>query len=409
MRRVVITGVGLRTALGSTPEELFEALLEGRSAVRTFEEWRGIKDLNCLVGAPALQFEPKDIPRKHRRSMGKVAMMAVSAAMDAVKQAGLSEALLTGGRTGTAIGSTMGSNKAEEEFWRHHIETGSAYGLKSTHFLKVMSHTCATNVAMFLGLTGEAIATNAACASSNQALGASLDRIRCGRAEVMLAGGADELHVAAAITFDVMGGGSTHFTDEPHRTPRPFDELRDGIVVGEGAGILVLEERDHALARGATILGEVLGYGGASDAVNMAHPAPDGMQTAIRLALADAGLEASAIDFVSAHATGTPIGDAAEAEALYRVFGAEVPVHSIKGHLGHTMGACGALEAITCLEAMRRGVCPPTLNLERPDVAPILLPTTPLARPLHRALSTNFAFGGVNTAVVLGDGRGGTE
>jgi 3-oxoacyl-[acyl-carrier-protein] synthase II len=401
MRRIVITGTGLRTALGNTPDELFDALLEGRSAVQTFEEWRAIRDLKCLVGAPAPQFDPRGIPRKHRRSMGKVAMMAVTAAADAVKQAGLDEATLTGGRTGAAIGSTMGSNKAEEEFWRHHIETGSAYGLKSTHFLKVMSHTCATNVAMFLGLTGEAIATNAACASSNQALGASLDRIRSGRADLMLAGGSDELHVAAAITFDVMGGGSTAFTDQPHRTPRPFDDQRDGIVVGEGAGILVLEEREHAIARGATILGEVLGYGGASDAVNMAHPAPDGMETAIRLALADAGIDASAIDYISAHATGTPVGDAAEAEALHRVFGAEVPVSSIKGHLGHTMGACGALEAITCLQAMRRGVVPPTLNLERSDVAPILLPTRPLERIVRHALSTNFAFGGVNTALIL--------
>ena len=402
MRRVVITGTGLRSALGNTPDSLFDALLEGRSAVKTFEEWRSIHELQCLVGAPAPQFSPRDIPRKHRRSMGKVAMMAVTAAVDAVKQAGLSEAILTGGRTGAAIGSTMGSNKAEEEFWRHHIETGSSRGLKSTHFLKVMSHTCATNVAMFLGLTGEAISTNAACASSNQALGAALDRIRHGRADVMLAGGADELHVAAAITFDVMGGGSRNFTDEPHRTPRPFDSLRDGIVVGEGAGILVLEAYEHAVARGATILGEVLGYGGASDAVNMAHPAPDGMVTAIRLALADAGVEADAIDYVSAHATGTPIGDAAEAEALHRVFGSDVPVSSIKGHLGHTMGACGSLEAITCLVAMHRGVVPPTLNLDESDVAPILLPVQPLVRPVRRAVSTNFAFGGVNTAVVLG-------
>jgi len=401
MRRVVITGVGLRSALGNTPGELFDALLEGRSAVQHFPEWRNIADLQCLVGAPAPSFNPRDIPRKFRRSMGKVAMMAVTAADDAVKVAGLDKATLTGGRTGAAIGSTMGSNKAEEEFWRHHIETGSAYGLKSTHFLKVMSHTCATNVAMFLGLTGEAIATNAACASSNQAMGAALDRIRYGRTDVMLAGGADELHVAAAITFDVMGGGSRAFTDEPHRTPRPFDDQRDGIVVGEGAGILVLEAREHAIARGATILGEVLGYGGASDAVNMAHPAADGMVTAIHLALADAKIDAGDIDYVSAHATGTPIGDAAEAEALHRVFGGDVPVSSIKGNLGHTMGACGALEAITCLEAIHRDVVPPTLNLERSDVAPILLPTQPLHRPVRRALSTNFAFGGVNTALVL--------
>ncbi len=402
MRRVVITGLGLRSALGNAPDEFFSGLLEGRSAVRAFPEWRHISELSCLVGAPAPKFDPRSIPRKHRRSMGRVAMLAVTAAANAVSNASLQPATLTGGRTGAAIGSTMGSNKAEEDFWRHFIEKNSAYGLKSTHFLKVMSHTCATNVAMFLGLTGEAISTNAACASSNQAMGAALDRIRCGRADVMLAGGADELHVAAAITFEVMGGGSTAFTDTPERTPRPFDADRDGIVVGEGAGILVLEELDHARARGANILAEVLGYGGASDAVNMAHPAPDGMETAIRLALEDAKTQTQDIDYVSAHATGTPIGDAAEATALHRVFGEQTPISSIKGHLGHTMAACGALEAIACVQAMRRGVVPPTRNLERSDVAPIMLPTNPLEQSLRRVVSTNFAFGGVNTAVVFG-------
>jgi len=296
----------------------------------------------------------------------------------------------------------MGSNEAEEVFWHHYLETSSTHGLKAAHFLKVMSHTCSTHVAMFLGLTGEAIATNAACASSNQALGTALDRIRHGRADVMLAGGADELHVAAAIVFDVMGGGSRAFNDRPQLTPRPFDAQRDGIVVGEGAGILVLEAMDHALARGATILGEVLGYGGTSDAVNMAQPAPDGMETAVRLALADAHIDPQQVDYVCAHATGTPIGDAAEAEALHRIFGDRCPVSSLKGHLGHSLAACGALEAISCVEAMQRGMVPPTRNLEQPDVAPLHLPVQALARPLRHSISTNFAFGGVNTAVVLG-------
>jgi 3-oxoacyl-[acyl-carrier-protein] synthase II len=402
MNPIVITGVGLCSALGNTPEALFDALLAGRSAVRAFPEWRSVAELQCLVGAPVEDFEPKAIPRKHRRSMGKVAMLAVTAAVDAVAMAGLTEATLTGGRVGAAIGSTMGSNQAEEEFWRHFMEQKTAHGLSATHFLKVMSHTCATNVAMFLGLTGEAIATNAACASSNRAFGAALDRLRCGRADVMLAGGADELHMAAALTFDVMGGGTRAFTETPELTPRPFDARRDGIVVGEGAGVLVLETRAHAEARGAPILGEVLGYGGASDAVNMAHPAAEGMATSVRLALADAGLRPEEIDYVNAHATGTPIGDAAEAEALHRIFGERVPVSSIKGHLGHALGACGALEAITCLEAMRRGIVPPTRNLDEPDVAPILLPTRPLVHRVRYAVSTNFAFGGVNTAVVLG-------
>ncbi len=402
MRRVVITGLGLRSALGDTPGALFQALLEKRSATRYLEQWRSVEELQSLVGAPLPEFKERSIPRKFRRSMGRVAMYSVASAIDAVRQAQLDDATLKGGRVGACIGSTMGSNQAEEDFWRHVAQTNSTYGIKAPHFLKVMSHTCATNVAMYLGLTGEALATNAACASSNQAMGAALDRIRLGRADAVLAGGADELHVAAAIVFDVMGGGSRAYNDRPQHTPRPFDRGRDGIVVGEGGGVLVLEALDNARARGVPILAEVLGYGGSSDAVNMAHPAPGGMETAMRLAIQDAGIEPGDIDYVCAHATGTPIGDAAEAEALHRIFGSDVPVSSLKGHLGHSLGACGALEAIACIEAMHQGMVPPTRNLDQPDVAPLWLPTEPVGRPLRRVLSTNFAFGGVNSALVLG-------
>ena len=216
----------------------------------------------------------------------------------------------------------------------------------------------------------------------------------------------NELHVAATMTFDGMMGASRGFNDSPTETPRPFDGARDGIVVSEGGAILVLEEREHALARGATVLAEVLGYGGSSDAVNMAAPAPGGMATAIRLSLADAGVEPDDIDYVCAHATGTPIGDAAEAEALYRVFSDRTPVSSLKGHLGHMLGACGGVEAIASILAMQRGMVPQTRNLSDPDVAPIQLPTEPLERSVRRVLSTNFAFGGVNTALVLGRSEG---
>ncbi|MCB9759978.1 MAG: beta-ketoacyl-[acyl-carrier-protein] synthase family protein [Alphaproteobacteria bacterium] len=404
MRSVVVTGMGLRSPLGDSPEQLFDALMEDRSGVRAFPEWGEVDELLCLVGAPVPQFDVRELPRKYRRSMGRVAMFAVTSAVDAVRMAGLSQELLSSGRVGVVTGSTVGSNKADEDFWRSYVVDNTARGLKSTLFFQVMAHTCATNIAMYLGVTGEALSTNAACASSTQALGTALDRIRSGRADVILAGGADELHVAATMTFDAMGGGSRGFNDRPHETPRPFDAARDGIVVGEGGGILVLEERGHAEARGATILAEVLGYGGTSDAMNMASPAPEGMKAAVMLALADAGLSPEDIDYVNAHATGTPVGDAAEADALHQVFGEDTPVSSIKGHLGHMLGACGAVEAITCIEAMRRGVVPHTRNLTEPDVVPLLLPAAPLARPLRRVISTNFAFGGVNTALVLGRG-----
>ena len=402
MKRVVVTGMGLRTPLGSSPDELFDRLLAGESAVRAFPEWSDIDELKSLVAANVGGFDPKELPRKHRRTMGRVAMYAVAAARDAVGQAGLDEATLRGGRTGVVAGSTTGSNAADEAFWRHFISVRSCHGIKGTLFFQVMAHTVATNLAMFFGITGETVSTNAACASSTQAIGHALDRIRSGRADVVLAGGGDELHVAATMTFDGMMGASRGFNDSPSETPRPFDARRDGIVVSEGGAILVLEDREHALARGATVLAEVLGYAGTSDAVNMAAPAPDGMTTAVELGLRDAGVGPEQIDYVCAHATGTPIGDAAEAEALHRVFGDRTPVSSLKGHLGHMLGACGAVEAIASIKAMERGVVPQTRNLEEPDVAPIQLPREPLERPVRRALSTNFAFGGVNTALVLG-------
>jgi 3-oxoacyl-[acyl-carrier-protein] synthase II len=404
MKQVVVTGIGLRTPLGSDLDTVFDALIAQRSGVRAQPEWSKVEDLQSLVAASVDEFDGKEIPRKYRRTMGRVAMFAAAAAKDAVDQAGLSPTALQTGRAGVAVGSTLGSHRADSEFWEHFHTTGSARGVKGTHFFKIMAHTCATHVALFLGTQGEAVATNAACASATQALGNALDRIRAGRADVMIAGGADELHVAAAITFDAMGGGSRAYNESPTSTPRPFDKDRDGIVVGEGAGILVLEEEQHARARGAHILGRVLGYGGTSDAQNMASPAPAGMKQAIELALMDGGLGVEEIGYVNAHATGTPIGDAAEAEALFQLFGDRVPVSSSKGHLGHMMGACGAVEAAISLEAMRRGCVPPTLNLETPDVAPLHLPAQALEQPVRAALSTNFAFGGVNAAVLLGPG-----
>jgi len=406
-RRVVITGAGLRSALGSSPATLFDALLADRSAVRRVAAWDDIPDLECHIGGPLLDYNARELPRKNRRTMGRVAMLAVSSARDAAASAGLDASLLASPRVGVVMGSTTGSPASEEDFWGHYVGSHSARGLKATTFFQIMSHTAATNVAMTLGVTGPTWATNAACASSSQALGLAFDLIRWGRVDVALAGGAEELHAATVITFDAMGGASRGHDDAPTVTPRPFDAGRDGIVCAEGGAVLVLEERDHALARGATIHAEVLGFGATSDAVNMAAPAPEGMVAAVEAALDDAKLDRRDVHYVNAHATGTPLGDAAEAEALHRVFGGSVPVSSIKGHTGHTLGACGATEAVVTVEAMRRGVVPHTRNLVRPDVAPLLLPRQPLERPLDVAMSTSFAFGGVNCALILG--RGGSR
>lgn len=327
---------------------------------------------------------------------------AASAAAEALRAARFPMEMLPTGRVAVCAGSTTGSPDAMEEFWTEYITQKSIRGVPSTSFLRVMSHTVGSHLALAFGITGSVISPCCACAASNQAVGIGLDLLRLGRADAVIAGGADELSVVSVATFDIVRAGCRGFEDAPHTRPAPFDRTRDGVVVGEGAAIVILETLEGARARGAPILAEILGYGESCDANHMSSPQPEGMQSAMVRALVDAGLSANQIDYVCAHATGTEVGDAAEAEATYRCFGGDVPVSSLKGHFGHMLAACGATELILCIEALRRGIVPQTLNLAEPDVAPILLPREPLSRPLGRIVSNNFAFGGINASLVVG-------
>jgi 3-oxoacyl-[acyl-carrier-protein] synthase II len=401
-RRVVVTGIGLHTPLGDAFEQVFDRIVANATGVVPMPEWAEIDELHTRVGAPVPDFDGKHIPRKIRRTMGRIATLSASAAEQAVRNAGLEPDQLQNGRTAIIVGSTAGSGSAEAEFWNHVLNRKSARGIKSTLFFQGMAHTCAANVALHLGINGELYATNSACSSSNQAIGLAAARIRNGGCDVALAGGAEELHVSGAVIFGALGAATANFNDRHELTPRPFDKDRDGIVVGEGAGIFVLEALEHAQARNAPILAEVLGHGTTCDAYHIASPSPDGMKAAIRVCLDDAGVEPSAVEYINAHATGTTTGDASEAEALYDLFGDAVPVSSSKGHLGHTLGACGVIESAVCVQAMRSGILPGTRNLDTPDVAPIHLLREPENRAVSRVLKTNFAFGGVNSVLLFG-------
>ncbi|MEZ4317040.1 MAG: beta-ketoacyl-[acyl-carrier-protein] synthase family protein [Myxococcota bacterium] len=405
MRRVVVTGIGLHTPLGDDPGEVFDNILANRTGVVPMPEWSEIEELGTAVGAPVKGFDGKHIPRKVRRTMGRISVMSASAAEAAVKAAGLAPEDLQDGRTAVVVGSTAGSGSAEAEFWEHILNQKSARGLKSTLFFQGMAHTCAANVALHLGINGELFATNSACSSSNQAIGLAASRIRHGYCDTALAGGAEELHVSGAVIFGALGAATTTYNDRHDLTPRPFDARRDGIVVGEGAGIFVLEDLERAKARNAPILAEVLGHGTTCDAVHIASPAPEGMVQAIHRCLQDAGIGPGEVDYINAHATGTVAGDAAEADALYGIFGDRVPVSSSKGHLGHTLGACGVIEAAVSIMALQRQIVPGTRNLEEPDVAPIHLVRSAEPRPLRRVLKTNFAFGGVNSVLLFGSAQ----
>jgi len=346
--------------------------------------------------------DARQIPRKVRRGMGRQAIFAAIAAQRAVTDAQITPDILGNGRTGLAMGSTLGSPTSLMAFYDKLVTTRSVAGVRSTQFLECMSHTCAANTASLLGIRGRVHAPVSACTSGSQSIGMAVETIQFGLQDVMLAGGADEAHFTATATFDIARGASRQ-NDNPSQTPRPFDAKRDGLVVGEGAGVVVLERMDYAVARGAPIYAEVLGYATMADGSHITQPQQPAMEATMRLALENAGVAPSDIDYINAHATATELGDPVEAAATAAVFGDTVPVSSTKGHTGHTLGACGALETIFTVLMMRAGFIAATRNLTQIDEAcrGIRHIQTPLTTDLKLAMNNNFAFGGVNTSLVL--------
>ena len=403
-RRVVVTGMGVVSPIGNDLETVQDSLLNGTTGVRYMQDWDGIEGFYTRVGAPpAPGLDEKSIPRPYRRSMGPQAIYSALAARQCIAQAGLTDEQVRGGRVGLSIGSTLGSARSIHDFFGAYFEKKSVVGIKGTAFLQCMGHTCSANVALMLGITGRVLAPLSACTSGSQGIGAGYESIVAGAQDAMICGGADEAHFTAAITFDLVRGTSTHFHDRPEATPRPFDKDRDGLVVGGGSGMLVLEALEHAEARGAEILAEVVGYATNCDGSHISQPQRDGMEACMRLALDQAGLAPTDIDYVNAHATATPLGDVVEAQATHAVFGDRVPVSSTKGQTGHTMGACGALETIFTILMLRGGFMAPTRNLETvdPECAKIRHVDGVERHPIRTALKNNFAFGGVNTSLVL--------
>lgn len=404
MKRVVVTGMAGITALGDCWQDVETALRAGRNGVRRMPEWDYIEALNTRLGAPVDAFAaPAHYPRKTVRSMGRVALMGVRASELALADAGLlGDPTIADGRMGIAYGSSAGSIEPVRVFGSM-LDTGSMQGVTSTSYIQMMSHTAAVNIALFFGLKGRIIPTSSACTSGSQGIGYAFEAIRYGRQTLMLAGGAEELSAASAAVFDTLFATSTR-NDAPSLTPRPFDRARDGLVVGEGAATLVLEEYEHAKARGARILAEIVGYGTNADGSHITQPERETMAVAMRLALADAGLPPTAIGYVSAHGTATDRGDIAETQATADVFGHAMPISSMKSYLGHSLGACGAIEAWWAIEMMRRSWFAPTLNLADPDPACAELDhLTGEGRNIDTeyAVSNNFAFGGINTSLVL--------
>ncbi|AST34327.2 beta-ketoacyl-ACP synthase (plasmid) [Ralstonia solanacearum] len=404
MKRVVVTGMGGVTALGSQWSAIQQALQQGRNAVRRMPEWDFFSALHSRLACPLPAFEvPSTYPRKKTRSMGPVSMYAVRATELALTDAGLvDDPSISDGRMGVAYGSSSGSVQPIRAFGTM-LDTGSMQGVTSNSYVQMMPHTTAVNVALFWDLKGRIVPTSCACASGSQAIGYAYEAIASGKQTLMLAGGAEELSGPAVAVFDTLYATSTR-NDEPHLTPRPFDAARDGLVVGEGAATLVLEEYEHARARGAVIHAEIVGFGCNSDGAHMTQPTAATMSHAMRLALQDAGLPQEAIGYVNAHGTSTDLGDVAESRATAEVFRPTLPISSLKSYIGHTLGACGAIEAWWTIEMMKHNWYAPTLNLENvdPACAPLdYIAGQPRAIDTEYVMSNNFAFGGINTSLIF--------
>lgn len=403
MKRVVITGMGGITPLGHDWPRIESRLREGRNAVRKMPEWDFFDSLNSRLGCPVDDFQLPDWPRKHLRSMGRVAQLAVAASERALRDAGLhGDPTIGDGRMGVAYGSSGGSIEPVRVMGRM-LETGSMQGVTATSYVQMMAHTTAVNVGVFFGLKGRILPTSSACTSGSQAIGYGYETIQQGKQKLMLCGGAEELSGPGVAVFDTLFATSTR-NDEASLTPRPFDRMRDGLVVGEGAATLVLEEYEHARARGARIYAEVVGFGCNSDGNHITQPTSETMATAMQMALQDAQLAPEAIGYVSAHGTATDRGDIAESHATAHVLGARVPISSMKSYVGHTLGACGALESWWAVAMMRNGWFAPTINLTDPDPACAELDYITGSGRTMRAtyvMNNNFAFGGINTSLIF--------
>jgi 3-oxoacyl-[acyl-carrier-protein] synthase II len=406
-RRVVITACSAITPIGHGKEQITESLLNGKSGIKPLREDELIsRFIHSRVYGTVDYPVSYDFKRQHRKTMGPVAYYACQVAKEVLEQAGLPQEFVTSGNLGIAFGSIHGSPTVQRDIYKIFFEAkdkASYQVIGAVDYLKSMVHTTAVNISKMFGITGRIISSGTACTTSSQSIGYGYEAVKYGLQEAMLCGGADEYDTITVAVFDNLLACSTAFNLEPHRTPRPFDKLRDGLVVAEGAGAVMLEEYEFAKKRGATILAEVIGFACNSNGGDLILPNLGGITKTLHLGLQNAGISASELDLVSAHATATKMGDIIEAQAISAVFGNHPYVIALKSYIGHTMAACGAIETIMALHMMEKGFIAPTINLEDIDerCAMIKHVQKVLQHPVKTAAIQNFAFGGVNTILLI--------
>ncbi|SUO97211.1 beta-ketoacyl-ACP synthase [Suttonella ornithocola] len=405
LKRVVVTGMGGVTAFGNSWQSIREKMLRYENAVIAMPEWDRHVSLETRLAAPILDYQPPEYwTRKQLRSLGRVSQFCVEAAEHALEMAGLlnhPEMDIKDGRLGVASGSSTGSTPdilAMAEL----ISQGDSHNFNANTYIRMMPHTTAANVAIFYGLTGRIIPTSCACASATQAIGYSFEAIRYGQIDMMLAGGGEELCVSESYVFDALYATSRK-NQAPKATPAPYDTDRDGLVIGEGGAFLVLESLESALARGATIYAEIVGYGSNADGTHVTRPEAATMEKCMALALKSAQLKPEQIAYVNGHGTATEQGDIAETQATAALM-PNVPISSQKSYFGHTLGACGSMEAWFSIEMMRESLFMPTINLHEVDSRCGKLDyIQESARAINAdyVMSNNFAFGGVNASLIF--------
>lgn len=403
MRRVVVTGMAAITPIGNNWEAVSKNLKAQKTGIQRMDDWDKYEGLNTRLAAPVDFSRPEHYSRKQVRGMGRVAMLATYATELALIDAGLlDDPCLKSGRMGVAYGSSSGSFDGLLDFTKMllNFDKGS---LNATSYIRMMGHTCPVNIGLHFGINGRIIPTSSACTSSSQGIGYAYEAIKHGTQDLMVAGGSDELSPSQAAVFDTLFATSIR-NDEPDKSPRPFDKDRDGLVIGEGAGTFILEERERAISRGAHIYAEIVGFGTNSDGLHVTQPDSDSMQVAMELAIKDAELKAIDIGYISAHGTSTDRGDIAESQATAAVFGENIPISSMKSFTGHTLGACGVIEAWAGVSMMNECWFHPTANLEQID--PKCAELDYIKGDVRKLqcdyiMSNNFAFGGINTSLIF--------
>ena len=396
--------MGIASPLGSTVKSAFDRLKKYENCIEHWDRLDEYERLNTSLGSFVSGFEvPEHFTRKVRRTMGEVSLMSTVTAEDALKDAGLlSDDIIINGRTGVSYGSSTGSLDAVLDFYSMCIDKEVKL-LNSGSYIKMMPQTAAVNISLYFKTHGRLIPTSTACTSGAMGIGYAYEAIKDGYADVMIAGGAEEIHPTQVGVFDTLYATSSK-NDTPKLTPSPFDKDRDGLVIGEGAGTLILEEYERAKSRGAKIYAEIAGFATNTDGTHITNPNKDMMAEVMRQSLNNAGISVNEIGYVNAHGTGTINGDIAESLATEMIFGKNIPISSIKSYTGHTLGACGAIEAILSIEMMNKKWFAPTLNLNNVDENCGQLDyITKEGRIIDTeyVMTNNFAFGGINTSIIL--------